>query len=260
MPRSTPLISCGSATCAVRWRLRAPSRFATASLSPTPELALHASRRAGFLWRVRYYHSRVCGTVRDGGHIRMNHFVFVESNTTGTGQIAIQKLLARGDQVTFLTRNPAKYPFLDLVGPEIKVKELDTNDLPGVLQAVHKIQAKQHVDAVLTFSDFYVSIVTELAAALGLPGLHPMAAQACRYKPATRRTLRDAGLLTPEFHLVVSKEEALELANKISYPCVLKTTCDSSSHGVGLVRGPREFLEHYNALHAWKENVRGDRK
>ncbi|HLJ27388.1 MAG TPA: ATP-grasp domain-containing protein [Candidatus Angelobacter sp.] len=187
----------------------------------------------------------------------MNHFVFVESNTTGTGQIAIQKLLARGDQVTFLTRNPAKYPFLDLVGPEIKVKELDTNDLPGVLQAVHKIQAKQHVDAVLTFSDFYVSIVTELAAALGLPGLHPMAAQACRYKPATRRTLRDAGLLTPEFHLVVSKEEALELANKISYPCVLKPTCDSSSHGVRLVRGPREFLEHYNALHAWKENVRG---
>ena len=42
----------------------------------------------------------------------MKRFLFVESNTTGTGKLAVERLLAAGHHVTFLTRTPAKYPFL----------------------------------------------------------------------------------------------------------------------------------------------------
>jgi S-sulfo-L-cysteine synthase (3-phospho-L-serine-dependent) len=187
----------------------------------------------------------------------MNHFVFVESNTTGTGQLAVQRLIARGDRVTFLTRSRAKYPFLALADSGLQVIELDTNSLPAVWETMRAIQEVENIDAVLTFSEFYVCMVAELAAALGLPGLNAAAAQTCRHKPTTRSTLRAAGLLTPEFQLLTSNPEAREFANTVSYPCVVKPPSDSSSRGVRLVRNRAEFLEHFHVLRGWKENVRG---
>lgn len=187
----------------------------------------------------------------------MKHFVFVESNTTGTGQIAVQRLVAQGDRVTFLTRSRAKYPFLASSGSGIQVKELDTNRLPTLLAALRAIGEDENIDAVLTFSEFYVCIVAQLATVFGLAGLNPTAAQTCRHKPTTRETLRNAGLLTPDFHLLGPKEDARELADTISYPAVVKPPADSSSHGVRLVRNRAEFLAHCHLIRGWKENVRG---
>jgi biotin carboxylase len=187
----------------------------------------------------------------------MKHFVFVESNTTGTGQLAVQRLVAQGDRVTFLTRSPAKYPFLASSDSRIQVKELDTNSLPTLLAAMRKIGNDEKIDAVLTFSEFYVCLVAELAAVLGLAGLNPRAAQTCRHKPTTREILRGAGLLTPDFHLLGPKENAREFADTLSYPCVVKPPSDSSSHGVRLVRNRAEFLAHCHRIREWKENVRG---
>src|SRR5690349_6527324 len=138
----------------------------------------------------------------------MNHFVFIESNTTGTGQIAVQRLLARGDRVTFLTRDRKKYPFLAVTGPGLRVRELDTNSLPEVMAAVRSLKEQEGIDAVFTFSEFYVPTATQVAATLGLRGLDPVAAWKCRHKPTTRQTLRAAGLLTPDFTVLTSNEEA----------------------------------------------------
>lgn len=187
----------------------------------------------------------------------MNHFVFVESNTTGTGGIAVQRLLARDHRVTFLTRTPKKYPFLTPGGRRLRIQKVDTNDLPLLLAILREAQAREGIDAILTLSEFYVPFVAELAAALGLPGLAPAAAGICRHKPTTRRVLAQAGLITPEFHVLTSKAQARELAAVMPYPCVVKPPSDSSSHGVRLVRTAREFLAHYETLHAWTENVRG---
>lgn len=187
----------------------------------------------------------------------MKHFVFVESNTTGTGQIAVERLLARGNRITFLTRSRTKYGFLANSKAGLSVLELDTNDRSAVLGAMRTIHALEGVDAVLTFSEFYVPTAGEAAMTLGLPGLDPEAARTCRHKPSTRHALRKAGLLTPEFHLVTSPDEALRLSKTISYPCVVKPPSDSSSRGVRLVYDAAEFIEHYNAIHSWKENVRG---
>jgi cysteine synthase A len=187
----------------------------------------------------------------------MSHFVFVESNTTGTGARAVEKMLARGDRVTFLTRDYKKYPFLACTHPRLWIRELDTNSFVAVMQAIREVEVKEAVDAVLTFSEFYVPLVGEVAFALGLHGLNPEAARICRHKPSTRKKLREAGLLTPEFYLVASEEQAEELAGRITFPCIVKPPSDSSSHGVRLVRDFDDFMEHYRALHGWKENMRG---
>jgi biotin carboxylase len=189
----------------------------------------------------------------------MNHFVFVESNTTGTGAIIAERLLSRGDRVTFLTATPSKYPFLLSRHPGLLVVEIDTNSFAAVMEAIEQIRAQCPVNAVATSSEFYVPLVAQLASVMGLPGLNPAAAQTCRHKPSTRRKLRAAGLLTPEFYVVNSEEEASELAARIEYPCVVKPPADSSSHGVRLVANADEFMEHYRTIHGWKENVRGQR-
>jgi len=187
----------------------------------------------------------------------MNHFVLIESNTTGTGAIIVERLLARGDKVSFLTRTPEKYPFLAFKDPALEVRDVDTNCFATVIKTVQEIHTQQAVNAVATTSEFYVHLVAQVATALGLPGLDPVAAQTCRHKPSTRKKLRAAGLLTPDFYLVNGEKEARELAARIEYPCVVKPPSDSSSHGVQLVANSDEFMEHYHDIHGWKENIRG---
>jgi S-sulfo-L-cysteine synthase (3-phospho-L-serine-dependent) len=187
----------------------------------------------------------------------MNHFVLIESNTTGTGTIIVERLLARGDKVTFLTRTPEKYPFLAIKDTGFEVKVVNTNCFNSVIQTIQDRHAQCAVNAVVTTSEFYVPLVAQVATVLGLPGLDPVAAQTCRHKPSTRLKLRAAGLLTPDFYLVRSRKEAVELAAQITYPCVIKPPSDSSSHGVRLVSNSDEFMEHYEDIHSWKENIRG---
>jgi cysteine synthase A len=187
----------------------------------------------------------------------MKRFLFVESNTTGTGKLAVERLLAAGHHVTFLTRTPAKYPFLANPGARLEVAEADTNDVAAVVRAVRDRQSRSGVDAVLTFSEFYVVIVAQAAATLGLRYLNAGAARVCREKPRTRHALRRAGLRTPVFWVVGSEAEARAVAASVSYPCVVKPPADSSSHGVRLVANADELIAHFRVLHGWLENVRG---
>jgi len=186
-----------------------------------------------------------------------DHFLFVESNTTGTGALAVRRLLERGDRVTFLASRPEKYPVLAAPASGLTVVRLDTNDLAAVIGSVAEIRARERIDAILTFSEFYVATVAEVAARLGFRYLAPAAARICRNKPETRRVLRDVGLPTPGFWLAASVDEAVRVAGLVPYPAVVKPPADSSSKGVRLVRDAGELLAHFDRLHAWRANDRG---
>jgi biotin carboxylase len=188
-----------------------------------------------------------------------DHFLFVESNTTGTGALAVQRLLARGDRVTFVARHPEKYPFLDNPSPGLSVVVTDTNDIEAVFEAVRGVRSQHGVDAVLTFSEFYVVIAAEVAARFGYRYLSPAAARACRHKLKTREVLKAAGLATPEFRLVASEAEAYRVAEDLDYPCIVKPPADSSSRGVRLVLDRCELMDHFRRLHTWRVNDRGQR-
>lgn len=186
----------------------------------------------------------------------MRHFVFVESNTTGTGRVAIERLLLSGDRVTFLTREPAKYPFLASGGTGLTVIQEDTNNAEAVAVRVAALMCRAPADALLTFSDYYVAIVAETAARLGLRYLDPVAARTCRDKHATRQALRQAGLPVPEFHLASTLEEAARLSGEVSYPCVVKPVNESSSKGVLRVENAAGLLAHFREIQGWRENAR----
>ncbi|MDC0708188.1 ATP-grasp domain-containing protein [Stigmatella sp. ncwal1] len=188
----------------------------------------------------------------------MNQFVFVESNTTGTGRLAVERLLAQGEQVTFITRQPEKYPFL--VGnkaPGLRVLNVETNDASAVEACVDGLVKEGRVAALLTFSTFYVPTVASIAARHGLRYLQPRAAQACHNKHEARAMLRAAGLPGPEFHVIASEAEAEQLARTVRFPCVVKPPAESGSTGVRRVDTPEELLAHFRSLHSRAANERG---
>lgn len=187
----------------------------------------------------------------------MSHFAFVESNTTGTGQIAVERLVTRGDRVTFLTRSREKYPFLAAPRQGLQVVDIETNDVEALTSCIESLDRRSKVDAVLTFSDFYIAIVAEVASRLGFRFLGLDPARTCRNKFLTRKALRGAGLPTPDFWLVSSDEEAHRLAAQAPFPCVVKPPADSSSFGVRVVQDAGELTAQCQALRALPRNVRG---
>ena len=177
----------------------------------------------------------------------MTRYVFVESNTTGSGAIALHMLRARGIDVTFVTRDRARYPFLD----GVRVIDAETNDFDALASCVEQLAP----DAVVTFSTFYVATVAALAARLGLRFLSEHAAATCHDKIAARRALKAAGLPNPWFREITSEAEGATIA----YPCVMKPPADSGSTGVLLIENEQQFVEHYKRLASAATNDRGQK-
>ncbi|WP_394849981.1 ATP-grasp domain-containing protein [Pendulispora brunnea] len=189
----------------------------------------------------------------------MRHFTFIESNTTGTGRLAVRQILERGDALTFVTRQSDKYPFLREPHARLRVLDVETNDLDATHAAVEKVHRREPIDALLTFSTFYVPLVARVASRLGLSYLNPEAATLCHEKHAMRERMRQTGLPHPEFWLLASEIEAETLAPSLPYPVIVKPTAESSSNGVVRVENAQALLEHYRTLSARKENERGQR-
>jgi S-sulfo-L-cysteine synthase (3-phospho-L-serine-dependent) len=188
------------------------------------------------------------------------NYLFVESNTTGTGGLAVQRALVQGHHVTFATRDPSLYPFLRAGHPELDVQVIETNDMNTLVGAVTNLQKRARLDGIVTFSTFYVSIAAALAEQLGLPTLNAVTARTCHEKPALRRVLRDAGLPCPPFWIVDSPASAATAAGAVTFPCVIKPVADSGSVGVKLVHDADELRSHCDTISAITVNARQQRQ
>lgn len=182
----------------------------------------------------------------------MTRYLFVESNTTGSGAIAVRMLRERGDDVTFLTRDRSRYPFLT---EDVRIIDAETNDLAALIACIER--EPFDADAIVTFSTFYVATVAALASHFGLLFLNERAARTCHDKIAARRTFQAAGLPNPAFWAIASADEAARVAREVTYPCVMKPPADSGSSGVLQIADARAFLEHYARLSSATTNDRG---
>jgi S-sulfo-L-cysteine synthase (3-phospho-L-serine-dependent) len=180
--------------------------------------------------------------------------VFVESNTTGSGMLALRAAKELGLRPLFLTSEPARYTGLAAAGPDIVL--CDTNSPAALLDTVRRLQGEE-IAGITTTSDFYLIAVAELAEALGLSGNPPGAVWACRDKAATRMQLAAAGVRQPGF-AVVKDATAVEAAvRQVGLPCVVKPVDDTGSTGVRICRTLAEALEQCAPLLVRGLNVRG---
>lgn len=182
----------------------------------------------------------------------MKTFVFIESNTTGSGRICLQKALLRGFDVLFLTSRPQLYPFLqeEMVVPVI-APTTDPEQIVALLAQYPQIAG------VFSTSEYFIEIAAEVAGRLGLPASDPAAIRTCRDKGSLYRCLRDAGVGVADTTEVESSAQLRALASDWRYPLVLKPAMGSGSVGVRLVHDEAELLAHGDDILQTRSNERG---
>ncbi|AEB45536.1 pyridoxal-phosphate dependent enzyme [Micromonospora maris] len=178
--------------------------------------------------------------------------VFVESNTTGTGMLALHQAVRLGLRPVLLTHRPGRYRGLPETPAE--VVECDTNDVDA-LRAL--LSRRRSLAGVTTTSEFYLETAATLAGGLGLPGSSADAVAVCRDKARTRDLLSRAGLPQPRYSVVRAPHEVAAAVARAGLPCVVKPTSDSASTGVRLCRTEAEAQAQVATLLAVTVNVRG---
>ncbi|MFJ3836481.1 pyridoxal-phosphate dependent enzyme [Streptomyces sp. NPDC054904] len=181
--------------------------------------------------------------------------LFIESNTTGTGMIALSTARELGFTPVLLTGGPERYAGLTETGAEVLV--CDTNSLSELRSVIQQRYPRQELAGVTTTSDFYVPAVAELADWLSLPGNPATAVAACRNKATMRGVLRDAGLPQPRYAVLTDAADIAEAVRAVGLPCVVKPADDSGSNNVLLCATTEEAAAHARGILAVETNVRG---
>ncbi|MFF7403221.1 pyridoxal-phosphate dependent enzyme [Streptomyces murinus] len=184
------------------------------------------------------------------------HLVFVESNTTGTGMLALELAREELDTVpVLLTGDPDRYRGLAATGAE--VIRCDTNSDAALRAAVQDRFRREEIAGITTTSDFYVPAAARLARWLGLPGNPPEAVTACRDKSALRALLESAGVRQPRYAVVRDASEVAAAVARTGLPCVVKPADDSGSVNVLLCADEATATAHAERVLAVTTNVRG---
>merc|ERR1711957_194203 len=106
------------------------------------------------------------------------------------------------------------------------------------------------VDAITTFIELSVPLVSRLCEAMGLPGMTPAAVDAARDKHVTRAVLKKAGLPTPKNMLISSATEVVQAGQHVGFPAVLKPVSGAASLGVKKVTSMEDLKACYDEIAA----------
>jgi len=187
--------------------------------------------------------------------------VFVESNTTGSGMIALRTARRLATRPVLLTSSPQRYAGLADTGAE--VIECPTDDPTAVSAVVDRLAAAAPLAGITSTSEYSLMAAAGLATAHRLPGNTVAALDICRNKARTRQTLAGAGLPQPRFVVAdgsaarVSDAVLAAAVREVGLPCVVKPLEDSGSHHVRLCADLTSVRRHVDEIVTTRTNVRG---
>ncbi|MEU4116651.1 pyridoxal-phosphate dependent enzyme [Kitasatospora sp. NPDC028055] len=180
---------------------------------------------------------------------------FVESNTTGTGMLALTTAVRLGLEPVLFVVDPARYQGLAETGARVVV--CDTDDPEALRKAAEVAAGDREVAGVTTTSEYYLVQSAALAEGLGVAANPAAALAACRDKSATRRTLLAHGVRQPRFAEVRDPAEVEAAVAAVGLPCVVKPVDESGSHEVLWCEDVATVAEQARKLLAVTRNVRG---
>ncbi|RWQ78662.1 MAG: ATP-grasp domain-containing protein [Mesorhizobium sp.] len=156
-------------------------------------------------------------------------FLFVESNTTGTGELLMERARVLGFEPYLVTRNPARYPFLkDSVARVIEAETRSPDELIGVVAKLSRLAG------IYSSSDYFVEAASSAATAIGLPAASPEAIATCRNKWKQAAELQRQAITIPETRLATSVRDVQNILAQGTLPVVVKPVSGSGSSGVRL--------------------------
>ncbi|MER8569323.1 lyase family protein [Mesorhizobium sp. M0924] len=169
-------------------------------------------------------------------------FLFVESNTTGTGEILMKRAQALGFEPYVATRNPARYPFLkDSVAQVIEAETRSPDELIGVVAKLGRLAG------IYSSSDYFVEAASRVATAIGLPAANPEAIATCRNKWKQAAELQRQSIAIPETRLATSVRDVENIFAQATLPVVIKPVSGSGSSGVRLCDSAAAAIEAFES-------------
>src|SRR6266581_2800756 len=164
-------------------------------------------------------------------------FLFVESNTTGTGEIFLRRAAELGFRPWLLIRDPNRYSFLSR--PTSSTEQIcdiciiDTRNWEQLLAFCQDVNERHPLAGIFSSSEYFIATAARLAHQLGLPGANHDAVTAARLK-SWQRTLLDTahGALNPRYCIASTVQLAVRHAAEIGLPVIVKPTDGSGSVGV----------------------------
>lgn len=116
------------------------------------------------------------------------------------------------------------------------VSTVSTIDKEAILQ----LAQKEHVDGILTTSDYPVRVVSYVGEKLGLPAMTQQVAEVCTNKYEQRQLFKDNGINTP-FFIQCNKDS--DLSGLTVFPYIVKPVDSSASRGVEEVHNASQLKE-----------------
>ena len=163
-------------------------------------------------------------------------FIFDTFNSFGVNVIAVDSKDCWLDNC----ENLCQRVFVDL-------KNFDATD-SLIDQIVHSLKDVHKIDAICTFKEIGVPIVSRLCKHFGLPGPEPFAVNTARNKFKTREVIRKMGLddVRSVFLCKNSTFPDLKAAAKhVGFPAVLKPTSCAASIGVEKIQSLEELTSRF---------------
>ncbi|MEJ9209670.1 arginase, partial [Paenibacillus larvae] len=98
----------------------------------------------------------------------------------------------------------------------------DFRDEKNLRDVTCSLQEESPLDAIFTFKEFGLINTSKLLHEYGLRGNPTEVINSCNNKFTTRNLLREAGLLSPDYELCESLEDAKKLLKRIEGPIIIK--------------------------------------
>ena len=180
------------------------------------------------------------------------NFIFIESNTSGTGRIFAQVAKDKGFNPVLLAEDVSRYSYAK--EDDLEVINADTQNENELLKICKKFKK---VAGVFSSSEYFIEMAAIISKKLNLPGANSMAIKNCRDKSLQRMILQENNVGIPKFFICESGKKSAVASEKIGYPVIVKPVMGTGSVGVKLCRDAKEVEEHAKELLKQKTNERG---
>ena len=168
-------------------------------------------------------------------------------------------MVRRGEYETFLRRGlpvgilvdiHTEHRLADVTGFAL-VERFDFSlPLPDLIARVREINARHAIDCIFNVMEFYVTVASQVASALGLPNITQAAAGLCRDKVAMRRRFQEriGQNSCARFQVIDSEAGLLKIAGEWGYPLFLQPANVSASMWATRNHDQQKLLGNYLAM------------